>query len=304
VGAEWLIEDLRAIERAEFLNLSQDDHLITEAMNDGQSRSASKPTVSAIIVCYNEEENIGRCLNSLRWCDEIVVVDSFSTDRTVEICRQFSNIVIQREWAGYRDQKAFAHSNVTKDWVLMIDSDEEVTPELQKEILEQLAAADSSCSGFLLPRLVFYLDRWWRRGGWYPDYHIRLFRRELATWGGTEPHDKIIIDGPVRRLGNPLHHFSYQDIDDHIQRINRFTSISSKELRSQGERWRLTDALLRPAFRFLKSYFLKRGFMEGFAGFHVAVTAAMYVFLKYAKLWELEIKEKKEVGRKRSQPPA
>ncbi|HUC98993.1 MAG TPA: hypothetical protein VMR88_10945, partial [Candidatus Polarisedimenticolaceae bacterium] len=135
---------------------------------------------------------------------------------------------------------------------------------------------------------------------WYPDYGVRLFRRDRARWGGTEPHDKIIVEGPVRRLRNPLHHFSYRNIDDHIERINRFTSISSMELRSRGERWRLTDALLRPAVRFCRSYFLKRGFMEGFAGFHVAVTAAMYVFLKYAKLWELEVKEKKEVGRKRS----
>jgi glycosyltransferase involved in cell wall biosynthesis len=269
-------------------------------MDDGQLNFGSKPSVSAIVVCYNEEDNIARCLNSLRWCDEIVVVDSFSTDRTVEICRQFTRIIIEREWAGYRDQKAFAHSKATKDWVLMIDSDEEVTPELKNEILEQLAVASTLCAGFLLPRLVFYLDRWWRRGGWYPDYDIRLFRRELATWGGTDPHEKIIVDGPVRRLRNPLHHFSYRNIDDHIQRINRFTSISSRELRTQGQRWRLSDALLRPAFRFCRSYFLTRGFMEGFAGFHVAVTAAMYVFLKYAKLWELELKEKKEVGRKRS----
>ncbi|HEX6436387.1 MAG TPA: glycosyltransferase family 2 protein [Candidatus Binatia bacterium] len=287
------------MERADFAPRVNRVTLSSEAMNDGQSRSASKPSVSAIIVCYNEEDNIGRCLNSLRWCDEIVVVDSFSTDRTVEICRQFTNIVIQREWAGYRDQKVFAQSKTTKDWVLMIDSDEEVTPDLQKEILEQLAAADSSCAGFLIARLVFYLDRWWRRGGWYPDYGIRLFRRDCARWAGNEPHAKIIVNGPARCLRNPLHHFSYRDIDDHIQRINRFTSISSKELRSQGGRWRLTDALLRPAFKFLKSYLLKRGFMEGFAGFHVAATAAMYVYLKYAKLWELEIKEKKEVGRKR-----
>ena len=269
-------------------------------MDEGQISSASKLSVSAIIVCYNEEDNIGRCLNSLRWCDEIVVVDSFSTDRTVEICRQFTNIIIQREWAGYRDQKAFAHSKATKDWVLMIDSDEEVTPELKKEILEQLAVAGTLCAGFLLPRLVFYLDRWWRRGGWYPDYGVRLFRRDRARWGGTEPHANILVDGPVRRLRNPLHHFSYRNIDDHIQRINRFTSVSSGELHAQGQSWRLTDALLRPAVRFCRSYFLKRGFMEGFAGFHVAVTAAMYVFLKYAKLWELEVKEKKEVGRKRS----
>ena len=158
--------------------------LSSEAMDDGQISSGSNPTVSAIIVCYNEEENIGRCLNSLRWCDEIVVVDSFSTDRTLEICRQFTNIIIQREWAGYRDQKAFAHSKATKDWVLMIDSDEEVPPELRNEIREQLAVAGALYSGFLIPRLVFYLNRWWRRGGWYPDYGVRLFRRDRARWGG------------------------------------------------------------------------------------------------------------------------
>jgi glycosyltransferase involved in cell wall biosynthesis len=274
--------------------------LSSEAMDDGQIYSAAKPSVSAIVVCYNEEDNIGRCLKSLQWCDEIVVVDSFSIDRTVEICRQFTNIIIQREWAGYGDQKAFAHSKATKDWVLTIDADEEVTPELQNEIREQLAGGAAQYSGFLLTRLVFYLNRWWRRGGWYPDYQVRLFRRDRARWAGTDPHDKIVVDGPVRRLRNPLHHFSYRDIDDHIQRINRYTSISSEELRKQDQPWRLSDALLRPAFRFFRYYFLKRGFMEGFAGFHVAVTAAMYVFLKYAKLWELELKEKKEVGRKRS----
>jgi glycosyltransferase involved in cell wall biosynthesis len=275
--------------------------------NRSQFRSGSlrkllpvKLPVSAIVVSFNEEENIGRCLESIKWCDEIVVVDSFSTDRTLEICRQFTDIVIQRKWTGYRDQKQFAHSQTSKDWVLMVDSDEEVTAALQTEIREALRTDGAKYAGYLVPRLVFYLDRWWRRGGWYPDYDVRLFRRDFATWGGTDPHEKIIVDGPVRRLQNPLHHFSYRDIDDHIQRINRYTSISSEELRKQDQRWRLSDALLRPAFRFFRSYFLKRGFMEGFAGFHVAVTAAMYVFLKYAKLWELELKEKKEVGRKRS----
>jgi glycosyltransferase involved in cell wall biosynthesis len=262
--------------------------------------SPSKLPVSAIVVCFNEEENIGRCLESVQWCDEIVVVDSFSTDRTVEICRQFTDIVIQRKWTGYRDQKEFAHSRASKDWVLLVDSDEEVTPALQTEIRQALTLDGAQYSAYLVPRLMFYLGRWWKRGGWYPDYDVRLFRRDRAKWGGTEPHEKIIVDGAVRRLQNPLHHFSYRSIDDQIQRINRFTSISSTELRKQGQRWHLSDALLRPAFRFCRSYFLKRGFMEGFAGFYVAVSAAVYVFLKYAKLWELEMEEKKEVGRKRS----
>jgi glycosyltransferase involved in cell wall biosynthesis len=264
-----------------------------------RTKSSSKAAVSAIVVCYNEEDRIEDCLESLRWCDEIVVVDSFSTDRTPEICRRYTERFIQRAWTGYRDQKAYAHSQATKDWVLLVDSDERVTAELQQEIISAVTRQDDFYAGFALPRLVYYLGRWWRRGGWYPDYDVRLFRRDRATWGGTEPHEKIIVEGRVRRLENPLHHFSYRNIEDHIQRINRFTSISSRELKRQGGRWRLSDALLRPAVRFLRSYFVKRGFMEGFAGFYVALSAAVYVFLKYAKLWELELEEKKKLERKR-----
>ena len=266
---------------------------------DSTGTAAARPTVSAIVVCFNEEENIGACLESLAWCDEIVVVDSFSTDRTVEICRRYTDRVIQRPWAGYRDQKAFAHSQATREWVLLVDSDERVTPELREEIIQALAQDQNNCAGYAVPRLVFFLNRWWRRGGWYPDYDVRLFRRERATWGGSDPHEKILVDGKIRRLRNPLHHFTYRDIEGHLERINRFTSISAGELKKSGQRWRLADALLRPAGRFFRSYFLKRGFMEGFAGFYVAVTAAVYVFLKYAKLWQLEEMEKNDVERKR-----
>jgi glycosyltransferase involved in cell wall biosynthesis len=272
---------------------------LLEVMTASEQDSGGAPTVSAIVVCFNEERHIGACLDSLRWCDEIVVVDSFSTDHTVEICRQYTDRVIQRPWAGYRDQKAFAHSLATKDWVLLVDSDERVTPELRAEIRDELALHGSRYAGFSVPRLVYYLQRWWWRGGWYPDYDIRLFRRERARWGGSEPHEKILVDGEVRRVRNPLHHFSYRDMEDHWQRINRFTSISSRELFNDGQRWRLGDALFRPAFRFFRSYILKRGFLEGFAGFYVALTAAVYVFLKYAKLWELELEGKEDRDRKR-----
>lgn len=257
------------------------------------------PTVSAIVVCYNEEANIADCLESLKWCDEIVVVDSFSTDRTPEICVRYTNKLIQREWRGYRDQKEFAHSQATMEWVLLVDADERVTPALRREIQRSLEAVAPECVGFALPRLVFYLGRWWRRGGWYPDYDVRLFRRECAKWGGSEPHEKILVDGVVERLHEPLEHYSYRDMDDHVQRINRFTTISSAELFKQRHRWRLFEAIGHPFGRFFRSYVLKRGFLEGFAGFYVAVTAAVYVFLKYAKLWELELKERQRLGRKR-----
>jgi len=272
---------------------------VPAAASVSTDKSSRVNTISAIVVCFNEEERIRDCLESLRWCDEIVVVDAFSTDRTPEICRAYTDRLIQREWAGYRDQKAFAHSQATKEWVFLVDSDERVTPELRNEVQTALAQDNGNYAGYAVPRLVHYLDRWWRRGGWYPDYDVRLFRRERATWAGSEPHEKILVDGAVRRLRYPLHHYSYRNIEDHLQRINRFTSISSRELKNQSGRWRLSDALLRPAARFFRSYVLKRGFMEGFAGFYVAVTAAVYVFLKYAKLWELELEEKKKLGRKR-----
>jgi len=253
-------------------------------------------STSAIVVCFNEEDRIEDCLKSLVWCEEIVVVDSYSTDSTPEICRRYTSKFYQRDWGGYKDQKAYAHSLATMDWVLLVDSDERVSDDLRQEIAEVLTGDGAEYAGYAIPRLVHYLGRWWRRGGWYPDYDVRLFRRERASWGGVEPHEKIIIDGKVRRLANPLYHFSYRSIDDHINRINRFTTISSAELRKAGTRWHLSDALLRPAVRFFRSYILKRGFMEGFAGFYVALTAAVYVFLKYAKLWELESKEKRDGG--------
>jgi glycosyltransferase involved in cell wall biosynthesis len=268
-------------------------------MNQPLNPTERTVSVSAIVVCYNEEERIEACLESLRWCDEIIVVDSFSTDRTPEICRRYTERFIQREWAGYRDQKAYAHSQATKDWVLLVDSDERVTAPLQQEILDALSQDKGGYSGYSVPRLVRYLGRWWWRGGWYPDYDVRLFRRERATWGGSDPHEKILVDGKVRRLKNHLEHFSYRNIDDHIERINRFTSISSRELKKEGGRWHLSDALLRPPVRFFRSYVIKRGFLEGFAGFYVALTAAVYVFLKYAKLWELEAGEKKKIDRQR-----
>jgi glycosyltransferase involved in cell wall biosynthesis len=268
------------------------------------SGGANSGGISAIVTCFNEENNIGGCLESLRWCDEIVVVDSFSTDRTVEIARQFTDRVIQREWAGYRNQKMFAHAQATKKWVLILDADEQVSPELKAEIQEALARDRGRYSGYSMPRLVFYLGRWWRRGGWYPDYKLRLFRRDQAQWGGTDPHDRVIVNGKTRKLRSPIYHFSYRNIEDHVQRINRYTTISSDELKKKGRRWRVTDAVGRPLVRFLRSYIFERGFLEGFAGLYIAVSASVYVFLKYAKLWELELEGRNKRDRGARSPPA
>src|SRR5262245_15416864 len=241
--------------------------------------------ISCCIVCYNEEQNIRRCLESVKWCDELVVVDSFSSDRTVEICREYTSRVIQRAWPGYVEQKRFALAQATHEWVLNVDADEEVSPELRDEILAVLQHNDPAVDGFYVSRLVYYLDRWWWRG-WYPGYRLRLFRKPKVRWGGVNPHEKVLLRGQADRLRGNLYHYTYEDISDHLQAINRLTEIAVREMTLRGKRPRMSHLGLHPFWRFLRFYFLRGGIRDGMPGFFVAATAAFYVFLKYAKLWE------------------
>jgi len=244
-----------------------------------------RQTISCCIICFNEEANIRRCLESVKWCDEIVIVDSFSTDRTVDICREYTDHVTQRVWPGYVEQKRFALSQATHAWVLNVDADEEVSPELRREILAVLQQNHPAVDGFYVPRLVYYLGRWWWRG-WYPGFRLRLFRKAKVRWGGVDPHEKVLLRGQAERLHGPLYHYTYDDISDHLRAINGLTEVSSRELALRGKRTRTLDLLLRPWWRFLRFYVLSGGFRDGIPGFFVAVTSAFYVFLKYAKLWE------------------
>jgi glycosyltransferase involved in cell wall biosynthesis len=244
--------------------------------------------ISCLVVCFNEQECIEDCLESVRWCDEIVVVDSFSQDRTVEICRTYADRVIQREWKGFVDQKAFALEQATHEWVLNVDADERVTPELREEIAFAMNRWEDSVDVFRIPRVVFYLGRWWWRGGWYPDYQVRLFKKSKAAWGGREPHERVVAHGRTKNLKNPLVHLTYRDVARHIDKLNHFTQLAAEEIFLRGSRWNLWKALLHPFARFFKFFILRGGAFEGKRGVFVASTGALYVFLKYAKLWELE----------------
>jgi len=244
--------------------------------------------ISACVITFNEERKIARCLRSVTWCDEIVVLDSFSTDRTVEICRQFTDRVYQHEWLGYVGQRNLIRDMANFPWVFFLDSDEEVSLGLREEIIHEFERGTDPYVGYEFPRQVYYLGRWIRHGEWYPDVKLRLFKKEFGRTEGLEPHDKVVITGPVKRLKNPLWHYTYDDIRDHLETLNRFSTITAQQRFVQQHPFRWTDIVIRPLLRFLKGYFLRGGFRDGTHGYVIAMICAFGVFAKYAKLWELE----------------
>jgi len=244
--------------------------------------------ISACVICYNEERKIERCLKSLAWCDEIVVMDSFSADRTPEICRRHTDRFYQNEWLGFIAQRNLVRDLARHPWMLFLDSDEEVSPALREEILDEFTRGVGNHVGYEFPRQVFYAGRWIRHGEWYPDIKLRLFKRAHGRSEGVEPHDRIVVTGPVKRLKNPIWHYTYDDLSDHVATINRFSTISARQKFVADNRFRWGDLLFRPPLHFIKGYVLRAGFLDGTRGFLIALMNAYGAFLKYAKLWELE----------------
>ncbi|MBN2301631.1 MAG: glycosyltransferase family 2 protein [Lentisphaerae bacterium] len=243
--------------------------------------------ISACITAGNEENNIRRCLESVKWVDEIVVVDSFSTDRTVAICKEYTDLVYQHKWLGYIGQKNLIKDFASGPWILFIDADEEVSDQLRDEILGEFeSGSNKNYAGYEFPRLVRYLGRWITHGDWYPDAKLRLFRKALGTCGGQEPHDRTTVNGAVKRLSGNLYHYTYTGISDQLSTINKFSSITAESLDNEHASFKIFNLIFRPWFKFIRCYFLKRGFLDGLPGLIIAVTTAYGVFAKYAKLWE------------------
>ena len=262
---------------------------MTDAPTRGErSLVTDVPPLSGVVICRNEEETIGRCLASLAFCDEIVVVDSNSTDRTRDIASQYTDRVIQQEFLGYVKQKNFALEQASHDWVVSLDADEALTAELAEEIQTELANSDGSVCGYELDRVTYFLGTWHDRGDWYPDWQLRVFPRSRARWTGRDPHDRVALNGASKRLRHRLEHFNYRDLSDQIQTIDRFSAHQAQAMFEEGVRFRLIDLLVRPLYRFFKGYVLRQGFRKGLPGFLVSVSSGYYVFMKYAKLWELE----------------
>lgn len=244
--------------------------------------------ISACVITFNEERKIHRCLGSLKWCDEIVVLDSMSTDRTVEICRRFTDRVFQNEWLGYVAQRNMVRQMSLYPWVLFLDSDEEVSDALRDEIIAEFERGTGDYVGYEFPRRVYYVGKWIRHGEWYPDIKLRLFKKACGRTEGEEPHDRLVVNGPVKRLKNPVWHYTHNDIKDHMDTLNKFSSITAQQRYVQDKPFRWVDLLFRPMLRFLRGYFLRGGFMDGSHGFIIAVLSAYGAFAKYAKLWEMK----------------
>jgi glycosyltransferase involved in cell wall biosynthesis len=236
------------------------------------------------VVRQDEAAKIGACLAGVAWSREDVVVDGGTQDDTVAIARATGARVIEHAWPGYRAQKQFALEHTRLPWVLSVDADERVTPELGQALRRLATTRPADVGGVAIARLVPYLGRWWFRGGWFPRPMPRLVRQGRARWGGVDPHDRLEIDGRVVRLLTPLLHYTYAGMGDHVRSVGRLTATAVRQIAPE-RRVGAGRLLVEPLWRFVRSFVVKRGALEGTAGLFVAATDAFYVFVRWASVW-------------------
>lgn len=239
--------------------------------------------ISATIITLNEQDNLPRALQSLGCCDEIVVVDSGSTDRTVEVARGFGARVIERDWPGYARQKNFAAEQASHDWILALDADECLSEELQRELAE-IQRRGSGFDAYSCPRLAQYRGKWIRHSGWYPDRKVRFYDRRKARWVGGYVHESVRVDGSVGTLDGDLLHYTCSSFARHVESVNRYTTLAAHEMAAAGCGVSMTRLLAAPPWAFVRTYLLQRGFLDGREGLLIASMAAFYVFAKYVKV--------------------
>jgi glycosyltransferase involved in cell wall biosynthesis len=253
----------------------------------------TRPSLSVTIITLNEEANLPHAIKSVEWAKEVIVIDSGSTDKTVEIAKKLGARVIHNPWPGYGQQKNFAQKQASCDWILNIDADEVVPPELALEIQNAITQVDNKKTeawGFYFPRKTYYLGRWIQHGGWYPNYLVRLVHRNHASWTEPNVHEELKVSGPVQGLSSALHHYAFSSIQDQILTNLQFSRLGSQDLKRTGQKPSLGRLILKPIGKFLETYIIKRGFLDGLPGFIISVNAAHSMFLKYAYLSEAKIK--------------
>jgi glycosyltransferase involved in cell wall biosynthesis len=257
---------------------------------DDMNDNNSIPPVSLAVTTFNEEARLAKCLASARGLvREIVVVDSGSTDGTVAIAEAEGSRVISQDWLGHSAQKQVALDACTQSWVLVLDADEEVSPELRQSILTFFKSGDVDWfHGCRFNRKIRFLGRWISHGDWYPDTKLRLVQRDKARMGGNAAHDEVLVSGAVKHLHGDLLHDSYPTIQSYLNKIGPFADDFAERLEKEGKKWSLAANLLRPFWRFLRAYFLRLGFLDGFPGFWIAYATAFSVFVRYSRQYEVE----------------
>lgn len=245
------------------------------------------PPLSVTIITLNEAEHIGEALDSVRWADEVIVVDAGSTDRTAEIVREKGVRFETRPWTSYADQKNFAATLAAHDWILSLDADERVPSDLADEI-RALLRSEPDAHGYRIPRVTFHLGRWIRTTDFYPDYQTRLYDRRHARWQGRLVHESVQVDGLRGQLRHDIEHYSFRDLSDQLDRINRYSTLSAHQMHDAGVRSSAWHMLVHPPAAFLRNYVLRRGFMDGTVGLTISLMNSYGVFLKFAKLWEIQ----------------
>jgi glycosyltransferase involved in cell wall biosynthesis len=245
--------------------------------------------ISVIVITENEERNIERCLRSVQWADELVVVDAFSRDKTQEIVQRMGGVIFLHRWDGFAIQKQFALDHASGDWVLSLDADEEVTPELALEI-RVLISKNPLTDGYQIPRKSFFLGEWIRYGGWYPGYQVRLFRRTSGKVIQRPVHEGFSIDGTIGNLSSPINHYTYHSLQQYIEKLNDYTSLDvlNKIGPSKKKEFGWTHFVFHPVSLFVRKYFFQKGYKDGYRGFLIAVYSAFYNHLLYAKCWEYQ----------------
>jgi len=253
----------------------------------------SKCKLSVIVITLNEERNIAECLQSVQWADEIILVDSESSDNTVEIAKNYTSKIFIRKWDGYSSTKNFALQQCKNDWILWLDADERVTPELKQSIQQVVNEDGKNFDGYEVSRRAYFLKKWIRHCGWYPGYVVRFFRKNKAKFIAVRVHESIEIEGKIGKLKGNLIHYTDENIKQYFEKFNMYTSLASVDLYENGKRFSIIDLTIRPLFMFFKMFFLRLGFLDGIHGFILSVLSSAYVFVKYAKLWEIQSRDSK-----------
>jgi len=243
--------------------------------------------LSVVIVTKNEERNIKDCLNSAKWADEIIVVDAYSTDKTVQIASKFTRNIYQRPWEGFGIQKNYSMQKATCSWIFILDSDERISHELRDEILSVMRSSPENVVGYQVPRRNYFYGYWIQNCGCYPDYQLRLLRKGSGYLDDAEPHNKMILKGEMGTLRTPLDHLTSPTVNDHLRKFPNFSKLAAQEKFKTKKAVGWYDIFFPPLTTFLKIYLSKGGWREGIAGFIYSGFASLYTFLKYAKLWEM-----------------